>query len=318
MQSAIPLVSCVILTYNHFEHLFQTLDSVFMQEYPNIELILLDDGSKDFPAESIKNYIEKRKGPNICGYKVRQQHLNVGTVKNLNTALRLACGEYIMDIGCGDCFYEPNTFSKVVNRLEVTGWDMVSCRRLRCSEEDLSPLGYMPEDRDLQVIEQLNTPERQYRAFVSGKYFNMASGSSVYRTKKHLNMHGYYDEDYRLWEDGPFYTRYTREGNLIHTAYDIISIKYRDGGISTLTNISNAASMVARQLWQDAQKYLEKEVIPYKERFTLIEWQSIMLRVKWSEAKSIFDKLLALAKYPLGVLYILHKKLYFARRHFVR
>ena len=40
-----------------------------------------------------------------------------------------------------------------------------------------------------------------------------------------------FDEKYVLWEDGPFLTQYTRD-NVLSTAYEIISIKYRLGGVS--------------------------------------------------------------------------------------
>ena len=54
-----PLVSCITTTYKKFDYLYQTLDSVFMQDYPNIEIIIGDDGSPDFPEKKIWKYIKK-------------------------------------------------------------------------------------------------------------------------------------------------------------------------------------------------------------------------------------------------------------------
>ena len=42
-----PLVSVVIPVYNMEEYLAETLDSVLASDYPNFEVIVMDDGSKD-------------------------------------------------------------------------------------------------------------------------------------------------------------------------------------------------------------------------------------------------------------------------------
>ena len=42
-----PLVSVLIPAYNHENYIQETIESIINQTYPNIELIILDDGSKD-------------------------------------------------------------------------------------------------------------------------------------------------------------------------------------------------------------------------------------------------------------------------------
>ena len=42
-----PLVSIVVLTYNSSDYVLETLDSIKCQDYPNLELIVSDDGSND-------------------------------------------------------------------------------------------------------------------------------------------------------------------------------------------------------------------------------------------------------------------------------
>ena len=77
-----PLVSCITTTYKKFNYLYQTLDSIFMQDYPNIEIIIGDDGSSDFPEQELKNYIEKHKGKNITNVVIHHEEKNRGTVSN--------------------------------------------------------------------------------------------------------------------------------------------------------------------------------------------------------------------------------------------
>ena len=48
----------VILTnYNGEEYIYNALDSIFIQDYPNIQLIITDDSSTNFDQSSLEKYI---------------------------------------------------------------------------------------------------------------------------------------------------------------------------------------------------------------------------------------------------------------------
>lgn len=55
------LLTCIVLTYRNGEFLFETIDSILMQDYPHIELIVAEDGASDFNAETIKNILRRIK-----------------------------------------------------------------------------------------------------------------------------------------------------------------------------------------------------------------------------------------------------------------
>ena len=59
------LLSSIIVTYNSGDYLFEAIDSVIEQDYPAIELIISDDGTKGFSADSIQAYIDNKKRNNI-------------------------------------------------------------------------------------------------------------------------------------------------------------------------------------------------------------------------------------------------------------
>lgn len=52
-----PLVSVVIPCYNHEQFVQEAIQSVIDQDYTNIELLIIDDGSKDSSAEKIEKLI---------------------------------------------------------------------------------------------------------------------------------------------------------------------------------------------------------------------------------------------------------------------
>ena len=63
-----PLVSVVTATYRNFDHLKETMRSVFQQDYPCIEYIITDDGSAEFPADMVDELVEKTFEGNIPSF----------------------------------------------------------------------------------------------------------------------------------------------------------------------------------------------------------------------------------------------------------
>ncbi|WP_319467019.1 glycosyltransferase, partial [uncultured Trichococcus sp.] len=50
-------VSVVIPSYNHAEYIEACLDSIYFQDHPDIEMIIVDDNSSDGSAEVIADWI---------------------------------------------------------------------------------------------------------------------------------------------------------------------------------------------------------------------------------------------------------------------
>ena len=56
MQSENPLVSIIIPCFNYGRYLPEAFESIFSQSYPNIEIILIDDGSTDDTRQIVERY----------------------------------------------------------------------------------------------------------------------------------------------------------------------------------------------------------------------------------------------------------------------
>lgn len=104
----LPLVSILMPTYNHELYVEQALDSVLEEDYPNKEIIIIDDGSKDNTQKIIKNWVEKNKNYIPIIFKSRE---NKGLTKSLNELIDLASGEYIVLLASDDCL-KNNGISK--------------------------------------------------------------------------------------------------------------------------------------------------------------------------------------------------------------
>lgn len=93
-------VSVIIPVYNAARFLDRTLGSIFAQTYKNIEIVLVDDCSKDESAEIIARY--QKEHPEVVYHL---QETNQGAAVARNTALELAKGRYVAFLDSDDMWY---------------------------------------------------------------------------------------------------------------------------------------------------------------------------------------------------------------------
>jgi len=98
-MSNFPLISVVIPVYNHEKYIKQALDSVLDEDYPNKEIVVINDGSVDNTDSVIKDWIKEHKDKISVIYKSRE---NKKLVKTLNELIDLSNGEYIVFFGSDD------------------------------------------------------------------------------------------------------------------------------------------------------------------------------------------------------------------------
>jgi glycosyltransferase EpsE len=111
-MSELPLITIGVSAYNRENFLPECLDSLLAQSYPNTEIIVVDDGSKDNTYEvALEN---QRNHPNIALLRNEQ---NLGLNATLNKCLAVARGEYIARMD-GDDISLPTRFEKQVKFLD--------------------------------------------------------------------------------------------------------------------------------------------------------------------------------------------------------
>jgi glycosyltransferase involved in cell wall biosynthesis len=110
-----PKVTVICLCYNQGQFVRESIASVLAQSYPDIELIVVDDASTDGSVSVIRQTIAVR--PQIKFIPLAE---NSGNCKAFNAALRLAEGEYIIDLAADDILL-PDRVSKGVEALTRRG-----------------------------------------------------------------------------------------------------------------------------------------------------------------------------------------------------
>ena len=116
------LVSVIIPVYNVEKYVEEAIQSILNQTYKNLEIIVIDDGSKDSTYQLVKKL--QKKDNRIKLYKNEK---NFKIVKTLNLALSLANGEYIARMD-GDDISAPDRIEQKVQFLEDNNeYDLVGC-----------------------------------------------------------------------------------------------------------------------------------------------------------------------------------------------
>lgn len=120
--SNLPLVTIIMPSYNHAQYVREALKSVAAQTYPNIELIIIDDGSRDETPRIIKEALTEFTRDMRIEFR-RQE--NAGLCTTLNRALDLALGEFVQFLASDDT-YLPEKTALSVEALRAAALDVAA------------------------------------------------------------------------------------------------------------------------------------------------------------------------------------------------
>lgn len=107
-----PLISIIVPIYNVEKYIEKCVESLVHQNYANVEIILVDDGSPDKSGEIAEQYAATNSSIKV----IRQK--NSGVSEARNAGLRVANGEYVMFVD-GDDWVEPDYVSFFVQMVET-------------------------------------------------------------------------------------------------------------------------------------------------------------------------------------------------------
>lgn len=122
MTAQYPLVSVIIPVYNMAEFIGETLDSVLASTYPAIEVVVMDDGSKDNSMAIVQEYAAR--DARIKAYS----QPNAGACAARNHAISLAQGQYILPVD-SDNTISQNFITEAIKVFEQDPEVKVVCPR---------------------------------------------------------------------------------------------------------------------------------------------------------------------------------------------
>jgi glycosyltransferase involved in cell wall biosynthesis len=206
------LVSIIIPNYNHGDFVAGAIQSVLVQDYQDIEIIVVDDGSTDNSHEIVAQF----------GDKVRYiWQENQGLSAARNTGIHASIGTFISVLDADD-LYEPGYLSSMISVLQ--------------SQPDADGIfcGYQFVDENNQPLPQIEArsiPETDlYEALLDGNF--LVPESMLLRRYCYENV-GDFDPNLTACEDWDMWLRVSRQYNIINTRQILTRHRVLEGSMSS-------------------------------------------------------------------------------------
>ncbi len=224
MECENSLVSVIVPAYNHENYIQQCLDSIIAQNYDNIELIVLNDGSKDNTYSKILEYKDK------CLTRFKNFQIinkeNEGVSKTLNKGIELSKGKFICFIASDDMMIEGR-IKKQVEYMNLNNSSISCGNSLILNENTKSSKSIINEKLKLQY-----KGNQFYNLIIN--YF--ISSPTVMINKSVIEKIGKFDENSKI-EDWPYYVKASRDFKIDFINENLCY--YRIHGNNTQTNKKN-------------------------------------------------------------------------------
>lgn len=274
-----PLFTVIVLSFNQKSYLKTSLQSVFEQSYPNIELIFADDASVDGTEKEAIACMEALKSDHVKSVQTVFHQDNVGTVRNVNDALKKSHGEYILFFAADDALYDENVLDNFRKSFDAhPKADLISGQCLMMDDKLEKEIERFLDEERVNIFNAKNS--RGQFEMMARECF-LAMGATAFRAST-LQKYGWFDERYKIVEDWSWMLKVLRKGGRAFCA-PFNALLHRDGGIShsSTSELSKGAKLYRLDIYNI---YL-KEVLPYLWRFSVESKVEISNRFNWAKAE---------------------------------
>lgn len=210
------LITIITVCYNASKTIVDTMESVLIQSYKNIEYIIIDGNSTDNTVELISSYIERFRHEGIT-VKWKSEKDN-GIQDAYNKAMRMATGEWYIFINSGDQFYTLDVLKNFLSKLGSVDADIVY------------------GDIMLSDVMTGKMKKHIYKDILDLKFFlkNTICHQSIFFRNTMFKLYGEYDTEYRIASDFDRLFVFFINGAKYFHIDEVISIFVNDG-VSSLS-----------------------------------------------------------------------------------
>lgn len=263
-----PKISAVIPTYGQASYLEACLDSVYFQDYPNLEIIVVADPSPDETSGILEQYrrnVESQRVDHAARYDeeadavlraslmrypregrelvIVENAERLGHTPSYNLGFSLSSGEYCTYVASDDLCH-PQMFSTLAAPL-IHG------------EADFVYSDMFVVDDAGRILREFKLPDYDFRRSFCDWY--LCGVSKLYRRALHEEF-GWYDNDY-LANDHELYLRFALGGvRFLHVPKTLYSVRTHDNREVDVHSVENYKRMIeeSKELVRRARAALEK------------------------------------------------------------
>lgn len=201
-----PLVSVICTVFNQEKTLADTLNSVFLQTYPAVELLIIDNGSTDNSLQVIEKTIHNR--PSWMRVELIKRTVTMNYCQSFNEVFLKASGDYFIDLS-GDDLLFPAHIEDSIARFNACpdAWAVFSNVELYNAKHRSSSLFYASSES--KAVEEGDL----YTAIVAG---NPVLSVSLVIDARKFQQEGMYDSEL-VYEDFDLMVRMSRTYPMYYT-----------------------------------------------------------------------------------------------------
>ncbi|CAH0996511.1 hypothetical protein EMA8858_02643 [Emticicia aquatica] len=200
-------ISIVTAAYNAAATIKETIESVLSQDYPDIEYVIADGGSKDGTVEILKSYGDKIKWIS---------EKDGGIYEAMSKGVKMATGEAIGVMGADDFYPDNQVISKVVKAFEESEADSV-----------YGDLYYVDAEDTNKIVRNWKSGEYKRERFLNGW---MPPHTTFFLKKSAYDTYGLYDTSYRSAGDYELMLRMLYKYKVSSHYIPAVLMKMRTGG----------------------------------------------------------------------------------------
>ncbi len=176
------LVSIIVPAYNVEKYLGRCMESLCTQSYPNLEIILVDDGSADTTPEICDAWGEKDERVVVIHQK------NGGQCAARNTALDKMNGEYVMFVDSDD-YINRDMISQMIDFLKSNNLDFVRSGYMNVKATENAELTDSEDTEKESLFNQKQIIENFLTApYSRRKYFTAIMCAALYKASLFKNV----------------------------------------------------------------------------------------------------------------------------------
>jgi glycosyltransferase involved in cell wall biosynthesis len=204
-------ISIITVCLNSEKTLKYTLNSILIQDYRNIEHVIVDGGSTDNTLKILKDYKFKKRKIIYADKSKLYEAINIG-IKN-------STGKIISILNSDDIYNASNTLSTVINQIKKTNTKII-----------LGNVVYFKDDYFSKIIRFYSSKNFKYWMLKFG-IMPPHTGSFIYRSI--YKKYGLYNETYSIAGDFEFFLRVIYVNKIKFSKINILVSRMRMGGVST-------------------------------------------------------------------------------------
>jgi glycosyltransferase involved in cell wall biosynthesis len=203
-------VSIVTACYNSASTIEDTIRSVILQEYAQIEYIIIDGGSTDGTLDIVKKYASRIS--KVFSGK------DGGIYSALNKGIAAATGDIVAILHSDDLYADNAVIARVVETFEREKTDCV-----------YGDLQYVDRDNTSRIVRNWKAGQYQEGMFESGW---MPPHPAFFTKRACYEKHGQYNTAFRLAGDYELMLRFLHKLRLSVAYLPLVLVKMRTGGLS--------------------------------------------------------------------------------------